>query len=454
MKKVTLAQFQYESRSVPLSAAYLVSGLQRERIDYSLKIYPECKFKIKTKDLYSFLSDSADILAVGCLSHMLPYLITVLKEIKERSPGKVIILGGIGPTEAAEGIMQKFDFVDFIIKGCAIESLPLLIKKIANNDADLSDVKRLVYRERGVVKANTYDGFYSEQTVTSIPAYQYIRHSSTFDKFDMMTSFGCLYRCTYCYLTPLAKRKVAYRRLEDVAEEIALIKSIKKNGRFFLRLTDEAFILNRDRVVAFCNMLKKMKLRLNWNCYGRVDRMDEELIKMLARHGCRSLYYGIESGSDRVLKETRKGFCIEDAQKILLLSKKYVKHITASFIYLYPFETVNDFCQTFAMKKYLESKGIKTQLHTITPVKNSEIYLKYKDSLRLYDKAPSTHHGSLKRLPEECLSLVAHNPDIFYFYYTYYFNELEPILAAYNRFRTFYNRRIRTASKTNTRTGS
>ncbi len=447
MKKVTLAQFQYESRSVPLSAAYLVSGLQREHIDYSLKIYPKCRFKITKKDLYSFLSDSADILAVGCLSHMLPYLVAVLKKIKEQYPKKIIILGGIGPTEAAEGIMQKFDFVDFIIKGCAIEPLPLLIKKITNNDRDLSDVKRLVYRERGAVKVNAYDGFYSEETVTTIPAYQYINNSNRFDKFDMMTSFGCLYRCTYCYLTPLAKRKVAYRRLEDVAQELDMIKSIKKNERFFLRLTDEAFILNRKRVIAFCTMLKKMKLRLNWNCYGRVDRMDEELIKMLARHGCTSLYYGIESGSDRILRETRKGFCIKDAQKILLLSKKYIKHITASFIYLYPFETVNDFCQTFAMKKYFESKGIKTQLHAITPVKNSEIYLKYKDTLRLYDKAPSTHHGSLKSLPEDCLGLVRQNPDIFYFYYTYYFNELEPILSAYRKFKAFYNKRIRKAAK-------
>ncbi|MDD5565682.1 MAG: radical SAM protein [Candidatus Omnitrophica bacterium] len=454
MKKVTLAQFQYESRSVPLSAAYLVSGLQRERIDYSLKIYPKCRFKITTKDLYSFLSDSADILAVGCLSHMLPYLIVALKKVKEQFPKKTIILGGIGPTEAAEGIMRKFDFVDFIIKGCAIESLPLLIKKVINNDQDVSDVKRLVYRERGAVKANAYDGFYSEQTVTTVPAYQYITQSNTFDKFDMMTSFGCLYRCTYCYLTPLAKRKVAYRPLEDVAQEIELIRSIKKNERFFLRLTDEAFILNRDRVIAFCRMLKKLKLRLSWNCYGRVDRMDEELIKTLARHGCTGLYYGIESGSDRVLKEAKKGFCIGDAQKILLLSKKYFKYVTASFIYLYPFETVNDFCQTFAMKKYFESKGIKTQLHTITPVKNSEIYRKYKDTLRLYDKAPSTHHGSLKSLPEDCLALVRQDPDIFYFYYTYYFNELEPILSTYRRFKAFYNKRIRKAAEAKSRNAS
>ena len=108
-----------------------------------------------------------------------------------------------------------------------------------------------------------------------------------------------------------------------------------------------------------------------------MDRIDKELLKIMSGSGCKEIYYGIESGSDEILKKIKKGFTIEEAIKILLLSKKYIQTVTASFIYLFPFETPKDFIATKFFLIYLSSKGIATQLHSLCPVKNSEIYLAY-----------------------------------------------------------------------------
>ncbi|MBU1125529.1 MAG: hypothetical protein KKC84_05865, partial [Candidatus Omnitrophica bacterium] len=151
MNKLTLVQFSYTPLSVPLASLYLGYGLEQGSIDFDLKIYPlysrsgSCG-KIDIDTLYSFLAQSEEILAIGCWSDMLPFLLAALKKLKGRYPYKTIILGGVGPSESAEDILTEFDCVDFIIKGCGIQALPMLIKTIIGAKKTFSDIDGLVYR--------------------------------------------------------------------------------------------------------------------------------------------------------------------------------------------------------------------------------------------------------------------------------------------------------------------
>jgi len=117
----------------------------------------------------------------------------------------------------------------------------------------------------------------------------------------------------------------------------------------------------------------------------------------------------------------------------LLLSKKYIKQVVSSFIYLYPFEKPRDFIDTVICAKYLQSKGIIVQLCSLTPAKNSEIYLKYKNNLVTSKKIDSTSYSKLTYMPKECIELIKNYPEIFYFYYFYNFKELNEILKIEKR---------------------
>jgi len=140
MDGLTLVQFQYKESSPPLGALYLSDALDQEGIPFDLRIFPKFELAINMDRLYSFLGQSRRILAIGCWSNVLPYLSIVLERIKKRFPEKTIILGGIGPTEVAEEMIQTFPWIDYIIQGCGISPFPKLVKKILNHEKVFSDI--------------------------------------------------------------------------------------------------------------------------------------------------------------------------------------------------------------------------------------------------------------------------------------------------------------------------
>lgn len=452
MKHLTLIQFQYKKTSTPLGALYLAYGLEKEKIDFDLKIFPyyksteETHFYFDFKQypfykrtpskksvfnlgaLYAFFSQTRKIVAIGCWSDLLPHVLVALKKLKEKHPEKVIILGGIGPTVVAEDILKRFKFIDYIIKGCGVIPLPQLIKKIIDNDNELSNVTGLVYRLNGMIISNPYAGYHL--TIPPLPAYHRLKNIQQYYTFTMITSCGCPFECTYCTTRPVSPKKIIYRDLNETIEEIKFIQSTAKQKKFDFEISidDEAFVVNRKRMMRFCNLLLSNKLKIKWTCFGRINCMDEKLIKKMARAGCAAIHYGIESGSDRILEKIKKGFTIERALTILLLSKKYIPIVVGNFIYMFPFETRKDLIKTLIVALAIESKNINVGFTKLTPVKNSEIYREYEKSLHFSLKVPTVGFDQMYRLPKECISLIRKNQKIFYNFYHFKFKGLPELI--------------------------
>jgi len=407
---------------MPLGSLYLSYGLKKANIKFELKLYPLFRrpfSPVNTDQLYSFLIKTKEIIGIGCGSDMLPFILIALEKIKKEFPEKIIILGGVGPTDSAEEIMNWFKFIDYIIKGCGVYTLPRLIRKIMAADAVLSDIEGLVFRSNGGIISNYYKGYHLN--IPDLPDYSRIKNNQSHINFSTFTSFGCPYQCTFCSIRGMFPKEVVYRDLNQVLEEFKVIKKIKKNKPFQINIYDEGFIINRKRVVEFCNLLISKRLDIKWTCYGRVDRIDEELLRIMSKGGCIQMFYGIESGSNRILEKIKKGFTIEEAVKILILSRKYINGIQAFFIYLYPFEDLKDFDETIFWIKYLRSKRIIVGLQPLIPTRNTEIYADFSKKLFLSAKVVSLSHIRINTMSKKCIKLIKDNPEIFFYYYFYNF---------------------------------
>ncbi len=114
---------------------------------------------------------------------------------------------------------------------------------------------------------------------------------------------------------------------------------------------------NKSRVIKFCNLVKERRLKFEWGCYGRIDSIDEEILRYLKGVNCILISFGLESGSDRILKKMNKMIDYKSALKALNLCKKYGIERRVSLIFGYPSETIFDILRTFKLLAKANIKG-------------------------------------------------------------------------------------------------
>jgi len=86
------------------------------------------------------------------------------------------------------------------------------------------------------------------------------------------------------------------------------MKTIEKLGISYVRILDDTFNADKTWASEICKLMTKENLHLQWGALSRVDTLDEDLLQKMRRAGCRRLYIGIESGSQRVLDYYKKGY--------------------------------------------------------------------------------------------------------------------------------------------------
>ncbi|MHC4400956.1 MAG: B12-binding domain-containing radical SAM protein [Planctomycetota bacterium] len=134
-----------------------------------------------------------------------------------------------------------------------------------------------------------------------------------FDYGVLITSRGCPGECTFCCSPRLWGRKIRFRSVENVLEEIDEL--VRGGGHRFLHVKDDTFTAPKRRVLDVCRGIVERGLVFRWVCDSRVDRVDPEILAAMRRAGCVKLNLGIESGSPAVLRNLKKRIDLIQAAK-------------------------------------------------------------------------------------------------------------------------------------------
>lgn len=299
---------------------------------------------------------SPDVVGITCNSHERFFAFDVAKWVKEAGDIKVV-MGGPHVTFTAEETLDKVPFVDFIVR----HEGELTMKELCNTletGSLVSNVKGLSYRDKeGRVHTNPPRPFIVDLDTLPLPARHLLRIEDY--KFflpvpempqvtSLITSRGCPFNCKYCSATIMAGNKIRMRSPKNSVGEIEqILREYPSLSGLFIY--DDHFAVNKSRVISICDEIKSRGLHFRWGCYSRVDAIDREVARALKSAGCEMISFGVESGSDKVLKLMNKKVSPEQTIEAIKIVKAEGMMARSSFLYRYPGEGFLDIYKTYIL---------------------------------------------------------------------------------------------------------
>jgi hypothetical protein len=258
--------------------------------------------------------------------------------IKAVRPEVLIVLGGPQATSTATATMTRFTTVDLVIRGEAEVGWAAFLAEVASGRRDWQRVPGSVWRAGAGVGEAALPPLCEDLDELPVPlfeAYPAIAQQS----FAMVeVGRGCPYGCTFCSTNTFFKRRF---RMKTPARILAEVDALHR--AFGIRDFDfihDMFTVRTDVVEAICDALRPRGY--TWTCSARTDRLDRTLLARMVDAGCRGVYFGIETGSQRLQRALRKNLDVQEAVQMARTALAAGLEVTTSVIVGYPNETRAD----------------------------------------------------------------------------------------------------------------
>lgn len=392
-----------------------LAGYQVDFRDYQIAHRP----RFASPDTFAeYMAEcSSPVLGITTFANTLPTVLLGVSLLKDRDPRVKIVLGGPGVSGISRTLLELSP-VDVVVRGEGENVVSRVVEALLS-DNDLSDIGGITYRRAGRIIENPDLPLLKDLDRVPLPTYSKLRLTDYGNKVGIVTSRGCPYHCTFC-AKPIWNHGVSFRTIANVISEIRVLSGLTRR----IHIYDDSFISSKQRVADFCCSLQDEDFGVEWDCTGRVGLMDDQLMALMARSGCKEIFFGIESGSDQVLERIRKGFTVEEARNVLNQAAKWFTRVHVSFIWGFPFETYDDFQQTlFLIMGEFSEPPFEPVITLATPFVSSPLYKCFGDRIRYlpgncYNGSTLGKGETLESYPE-LLKLVIKYPDLFpsFFYY-------------------------------------
>jgi len=152
---------------------------------------------------------------------------------------------------------------------------------------------------------------------------------------NILFSIGCVNKCRFCVYGKGIPPYI-FRDVENTIEEIKYVKSL---GVKELKFADTSISINKLNLKKLCEGMIEEKFNLGWYALSRVDEVDEGILRLMKKAGCHTLFFGVESGEQRILDQYSKGIKLERIRKTFKICKKIGIETCGSFIIGLPGET-------------------------------------------------------------------------------------------------------------------
>jgi anaerobic magnesium-protoporphyrin IX monomethyl ester cyclase len=240
--------------------------------------------------------------------------IPLAKKIKQRYPDTVIVWGGYFPSNQYKVVMES-GLVDFVVNGPGEHAFPALLDALENN-TPYELIKNLIYKAGDAIVKTAKEDLFDQDGLPPLP----------FDELDRLypmgkylgktylgnktmayhSSIGCPFTCSFCAVVPIFEARWKGKSAQLIYNDVKYIKD--KWGADAIEFHDNNFFVSEKRAVEFARLIRPEKM--NWWGMARIDTMDkysDASLALIKESGCKMIFFGAESGNDKVLQQMDKG---------------------------------------------------------------------------------------------------------------------------------------------------
>lgn len=356
------------------------------------------------------LATEADVYGFSSICSSYPTSIRIAECVKRSRPHCVVLFGGPQASVVDTRTLAAFPFIDYILRGEADEMLPLFLDELANA-RNFSTIPGLTWRLPLGLCRNVNAPVIRDLDSLPFPAFHLTGELAHAESAPLELGRGCPFACTFCSTNDFFRRNFRLKSPQRVLAEMRWIASTWGIRAF--ELNHDMFTVDRRKVVAFCECMLASGEDFSWGCSARTDCVDEELLELMARAGCRTIFFGVESGSQRMQAVIEKDLDVEQARQIISTAERFGINTTVSVITGFPEETWDDVRDTANMYMYsLGHPGATPQLNLLAPLAETPIHTSCRDQLTLEELCSDmSHQGRTQNLLDR--DLIRRYPDIF-----------------------------------------
>lgn len=327
-----------EFRFPPLGLAYLASSLEAD--GHEVRIL-DCTFMAKKDAMREARASGAEVVGIYSMITMRPMSLEFASSLAR--PGRLLVAGGPLPSADPESFLPPFDLV---VRGEGEDAMREIVAAFESGNpvagipgtvrpspAGRADGSPIAYGPDRPCREDIDSIPFPARHL--LPNASYLAHGRRrYGRAvaSVMSTRGCPFECEFCS-NAVFGRGYRERSPANVVDEVEDALSL---GYERIHFGDDVFTLRKERVMAICDEIRGRGLRFSWECLGRVDSIDAELAAAMRASGCDRVFFGIESGDERVLALMRKRITPDRARAAVVAAHEAGMRTGAFFILFYP----------------------------------------------------------------------------------------------------------------------
>ncbi len=364
-------------RLPPIGLMYVAAAL--EKAGFKVQMLDNYLMKKSLEEIKQLITEvNPGIVGITCGSATYPRCVETSRAIKQVKPDCKIVVGGWHASYMPDSLLANPE-IDYVVMGEGERAISELAATIVNgNEKAAASIAGVAVKRNGENIKNP-PKYIENMDEIPYPA----RHLLPLELYDrtieyldakpadvMSISRGCVYNCGFCETRKLWGNICRGFSPKRVIGEIQDLQS--KYGTKGIYFINDNFTLRKEKTTELCNLMLENKLDLEWVCDTRVDLVNNELLALMSKAGCKTIWFGVESASQKILQRIGRNTSPQEVETAFKLCRKNGIKTACSFMLGLPDETLKDMEDSLKFAKKLNPDWC--QFNTFIAYPDSRLY--------------------------------------------------------------------------------